>query len=227
MHYFYSSLADPDQFILLDEEAAHAHVLRLKPGDTIYILNGVGYKYQCIIDRLDKKQVMGKVVARVLIEKPKPNVTIALSPTKSIERYEWFLEKGTELGVQSFIPVMTQKSERRQINLKRLNKIILSAFKQSGRGWLPSLQALIPYEKFIQTCNSEYKLIAHASGTGFREFAFKPDTQMTICIGPEGDFTDHELDFALQHDFQKISLGDYRLRTETAGVVVAALLANN
>lgn len=226
MHFFYSEVLFENSFILDGEEAQHAHVLRLKASEKIAIVNGKGVKYLAEVGAIEKKCISGKVIEKIIFPLPSCQLTIALSPTKNIDRYEWFLEKATELGVSSFVPLITFQSERRQLNMDRMKKIILSAMKQSGRAFLPAISEPISFKDYMTSPLLGMKYIAHITGKQINNSnsTIPNNSTFTVLIGPEGDFTEEEISIARNSGFNPISLGDYRLRTETAGVKVAAIL---
>ncbi|MEP7266161.1 MAG: RsmE family RNA methyltransferase [Saprospiraceae bacterium] len=226
MHFFYSNDLSGEKIILPDEEVHHANVLRLNIGDKVSVLDGKGTVVQGNISILSKREIIILKESSKFIDRSTPILSIALAPTKNIDRYEWFLEKATELGVQYLIPIITHQSERRQINVEKLNKKILGACKQSGRAWIPELHLPISFASFVTQDFAGDKFIAHIAGKLLDELV--PDLKhlmnALVCIGPEGDFTAEELNLAIKNGFKSISLGDYRLRTETAGLVMAAKL---
>jgi 16S rRNA (uracil1498-N3)-methyltransferase len=152
---------------------------------------------------------------------PKFRLHLAVAPTKMNDRFEWFLEKATEIGIQEITPVFCDRSERKVINLERFEKIILSAMKQSNETYLPKLNEAISFKEFIKQKNEGLQLIAHCEETDKKSLkeVLKPNEDVTILIGPEGDFSDKEIALALENNFQPVALGNTRLRTETAAVV--------
>jgi len=226
MHFFYSEVIWDQDFILDGEEAIHANVLRLKPRERIAIVNGKGVKCIGIVHTMEKKAITGKIIEKIDIPSPDRQLCIALSPTKNIDRYEWFIEKATELGGQSFIPLITFQSERRQLNLDRMRKIILASMKQSGRAFLPGISEPIALKDFLVIASSDQKIISHITGKSLIDFSkmIPLKSTWTVLIGPEGDFTENELKLAMNNGFVPVSLGDYRLRTETAGLKIVSIL---
>jgi 16S rRNA (uracil1498-N3)-methyltransferase len=154
-------------------------------------------------------------------------LTIAIAPTKNIERFEWFLEKATEIGVDRIIPVVCKQSERQIIKPERLIKILIEAIKQSGQAYLPQLQELTGFDNFIKQNTDDKMLIAFCTEDQKRllKSVINPGENITILIGPEGDFTREEIKVAFDSGYTGISLGQNRLRTETAGVVAAHTVA--
>jgi 16S rRNA (uracil1498-N3)-methyltransferase len=225
MQIFYTTDITNTQITLHDDEARHcSQVLRKKIGDTIDIFDGQGHHYTAILDEIKKTNCVLKIEKTAFYENAKPLLHIACCPTKNIERFEWFLEKATEIGIDTVTPLLAQNSERRQIRNDRLDKILLSAMKQSLHYYLPKLHELTAFEAFILTNKAleGKKLIAHCHDDipkiPLLAFAQSPENTL-ILIGPEGDFTKKEVEFALKNGFQSISLGTSRLRTETAAIV--------
>lgn len=230
MDYFFSEEITKNQkfFTLKNDEAHHCiNVLRKKIGDFIKIINGKGtvftvkivniFKDACeleIIDYEDKEKLF--------------NIHIAISPTKNIDRFEWFIEKSTEIGVDIITPIICKRSERRNVKIERLEKLIVAAVKQSGRYYKPRINSLITFDKFlIQNKNDKsLKLIAHCYDTPKKRLNdIKIDNnEVTILIGPEGDFSEEEIKFAIANDYISITLGENRLRTETAGIVACNII---
>lgn len=208
-------------FPLSADEALHAtKVLRLQAGQTIELLNGNGQVFLAEIENISKKQCLVSVTQLVNHwETNKPLLTLAVSPTKNMARYEWFIEKAVELGINTIIPLKTQRTEKNHFNTSRAQKIMISALKQSQRSFLPTLLPLTPLNE-INLQPYENKLIAHCypSTKSNLLYAIKPNKPTIIFIGPEGDFTENEVQWATQNHIISIDLGRARLRTETAAV---------
>lgn len=222
MHTFFSNTID--EIVQLDEqESKHAvKVLRLNVGDKVVVIDGKGtIATASIIDNHFKRctlQVIDKQVKPQLFRK-----AIAIAPTKSNDRIEWFLEKATEIGITDFLPMITSNSERKKINFDRWKKVVLAATKQSHRAWMPVIHDLQNFTAIIQDNGFSSKFIAHCYDEQKSKF-IKSEESMILLIGPEGDFSIEEVNLALDNDFQSVSLGVNRLRTETAGVVGATLM---
>jgi 16S rRNA (uracil1498-N3)-methyltransferase len=230
MQIFYTTDTDHTYLTLHDDEARHcSQVLRKKVGDSIDVFDGQGHHYTAILEDIKKTTCVLKIVETVLHKNTKSLLHIACCPTKNIERFEWFLEKATEIGIDSVTPLLTQNSERRQIRNDRLDKILLSAMKQSLHYHLPKLYELTTFEAFVleNKTFSGKKLIAHCHDDipkiSLLSVAQSPENTL-ILIGPEGDFTKKEVEFALKHGFLCVSLGTARLRTETAAIVACTTL---
>jgi len=212
------------RYTLNEDESAHAaRVLRLKAGDEITLVDGLGGRYRAKIDELRHKHCE----LTVLEHQPEYGkrlyrLHIGIAPTKNIDRFEWFVEKATETGIDEITPLLCERSERKQVNIERLQRIMVAAMKQSQKAYLPKLNEMIVLGKWLKTQNSANVYIAHCN-EGVRQSlktAYQPGQDVTIAIGPEGDFSMQEVTKALECGFQGISLGINRFRTETAGVVV-------
>ncbi|RPE00053.1 16S rRNA (uracil(1498)-N(3))-methyltransferase [Aureibaculum marinum] len=212
-----------DSFSFDKAESRHiVKVLRKKLGDPLYITNGKGHLFTSEITVSSDKNCSVKIIEVKTKEKPwKYNLHIALAPTKNIDRFEWFLEKATEIGIDEITPILCDHSERKIIKTDRLKRILESAMKQSLKYQLPKLNALTPFSEFIDTTTNSNLFIAHCENTQKKNLkeALEPNKNATILIGPEGDFSTEEIKKALNKGYQPISLGESRLRTETAGVV--------
>ena len=242
MNLFYSSEINPDtiHFVLPEEESLHCiRVLRMKKGDKLFLSDGKGMFYECIVEVDHPKKCQLKVV-RSIADKAKRNfhLTIAIAPTKNIDRFEWFLEKAAEIGCDVIIPIQCRHSERSVIKTERLVKVLVSAMKQCLKSQLPVLRELISFKEFIESHKnfSGQKFIGHIPELSETEFPperpqgkllshaiqLKP-SHVLIAIGPEGGFSEDEIGGALKNDFIPISLGNSRLRVETAGIVACSV----
>ncbi len=208
---------------LSKEESHHAlKVLRLKVGDRIKLLDGNGTMANAQITSFDKQVVRFDIQSKQVNETPGINLHIAIAPTKSNDRIEFFLEKSTEIGISSITPIISQNSERKNINLERWQKIIVSASKQSQNLYFPKINPLEKLKSFLSAKRSGALFIAHCDNSTEKtelKDILKNQKEITILIGPEGDFTAEEINFALNKNYKPISLGSARLRTETAGIV--------
>jgi len=208
---------------LNQEESRHCiRVLRLQKGDKVHLMNGKGSVYEAVISVPDAKSCKIEIIKELASQIRRPyQLTIAIAPTKNTDRYEWFLEKSTEIGIDRIIPVICQHSERKEIKTERLEKILVSAMKQSGQPLLPRLSEAVSFKALINQPFDGDKFIAHCEDTD--KIALKneitPAKNVMILIGPEGDFDASEIKLALENGFRPVSLGDSRLRTETAGLV--------
>ena len=226
MQIFFSEHINDNEVILDKVESHHCiHVLRKIKGDIITVIDGKGSFIEAEIIYANAKQVTAQIKAIIKEEITPPHLHIAIAPTKNMERFEWFLEKATELGIDEITPMICRHSERRNLNEERCHKILLSAIKQSGKAMLPKLNSLMPFEKFITEVKAQNKFIAHcypSEKTTLKDVLNSND--ILLAIGPEGDFNLAEVDTAKQNGFKDLSLGKSRLRTETAGVYVCAVL---
>lgn len=228
MHLFYTPDISADHYQLNEEESKHCvRVLRLANGDIVYLIDGNGGFYKTeIIDAHPKRCTLHVLEKQLDYGKRNFHLHIAIAPTKNIERIEWFLEKVTEIGVDEITPIICQRSERKEVKTDRLNKIIISAIKQSLKAFKPKLNESIDFKQFIVQSKLKNKYIAHCLEESKQSIGqiYRQKEDVLVLIGPEGDFTSAEIEFALQNGFVPITLGESRLRTETAGVVACAQL---
>ena len=193
------------------------------------IHNGNGQLLTATLITADKKSADVKIISMDRLPDTKPNISIASSLIKNANRFEWFLEKATEIGVKEIIPLISGRTEKQHFRLDRMKKIIVSAMLQSQQTWLPLLNEPVKYADFVNGFLCENKFIAHCEEQDqkrpLRDEKYLPGDGI-ILIGPEGDFTKPEIDLALQNNYMAVSLGETRLRTETAAIVAAVLLLN-
>ena len=223
MHVFYTPDITPADYILNEEESRHCmKVLRLAIGDTVHLIDGRGGLYEAEIVSESKRNVTLRVLkTTTAYQKRNHSLHIAVAPTKNIDRLEWFLEKATEIGIDQITPLICDRSERRIVKEDRLNKVITSAVKQSLQAYHPVLNEAVDYNSFISKQSADYKMIAHCIDGEPRNFISEisaPGKSYLILIGPEGDFSPNEITLALQNDFKPLTLGNTRLRTETAAL---------
>lgn len=209
---------------LTEEESHHAiRVLRLKLGDLITLIDGKGTTAVGEITELSKKSLAYKIIDSRFESSLSPEIHIAIAPTKSNDRFEFFLEKVTELGVSSITPLQCSNSERKNIKLDRFEKIVMSAVKQSGNLYLPKVYDLTKFTDFVSSTDDDtHYFIAHCEDDNLKqELKDNLGNHKKICIliGPEGDFTTEEIILAKTNNFKPVSLGKSRLRTETAGII--------
>lgn len=231
MQLFYATEIIEGSAFLDENESGHCiRVLRKKKGDNIKFTDGNGKYYEGIILQDNPRQCIVKVRGKgEQLYKHKYNLHIAIAPTKNIDRFEWFVEKAVEIGVDSITPLLCHYSERKKIRSDRLGKIIISAMKQSIKAHLPILNSFCSYEDFV---NAEYsntvKFIAHLVESERKELihTIPGPPNYIILIGPEGDFHKDEIRMAIGNDFQAVSLGHSRLRTETAGIAACQIISN-
>lgn len=218
---FYSEECNGRVAKLLGSEAIHCRqALRKQVGDEVYVTDGLGQCYSGEIKNIGKKEIEILISEELRINKPREfNIHIGIAPTKNITRFEWFLEKATEFGVDEITPILCARSERKVIKPERLSKIIISASKQSLKCKFPILNPLTKMSDFVQKDIEADCFIAHLEDkSDLLIRAAKLSTATMILIGPEGDFTPEEIAVAKAADYKSVSLGDYRLRTETAGI---------
>ncbi|OFX34022.1 MAG: 16S rRNA (uracil(1498)-N(3))-methyltransferase [Bacteroidetes bacterium GWA2_32_17] len=221
MHLFYNSVISDNIINLNEEESKHCiRVLRLKSNDIVWVTDGNGKMYKTsIIDDNKNKCVLNIIETIDNYNQRKYKLHLAISPLQNSERLEWFVEKATESGIDEITPILCEHSERKNINVERLKKVAVSAMKQSLKAYLPKINPLVKYNDFIKNDFNGLKGIAYC--TDERQHItdwYKKNSDCLILIGPEGDFSQKEIDFALQYKYTVISLGNSRLRTETAAI---------
>ncbi|MDB0012836.1 16S rRNA (uracil(1498)-N(3))-methyltransferase [Schleiferiaceae bacterium] len=226
MQLFYGHIIE-DRFQLHESEINHCvRVLRKNAGETIHFITGDGNLYSGTIENASKREVAGTYQLKEKHWGSVPyDLTIAVAPTKNMDRFEWFLEKSIELGVTHIIPLRCERSERKIIKEERLFKVALSATKQSLKGKLPQISPLIPFKDFLQLNLEGTRCIAHCDDnerTAFTELV--PNQKLVVLIGPEGDFTAEEVLAAENAGFTPIHLGQSRLRTETAALTAVSMV---
>lgn len=229
MTLFYQPDITPVSHILDEEESKHGiRVLRLKTGDPVLLTDGKGQLAQGVIASDHPKKCRIDITQIKHYPRRKPySVHLAIAPTKNISRFEWFLEKATEIGIDSITPLYTSNSERRSIKPERLQKVLIAAMKQSVKAFLPILNEAVAFRDFIRAPLNGARFIAYVSDQHTQSLAslYKAGSDANILIGPEGDFSPDEIQLAIDQKFQPVSLGDSRLRTETAGIVACHTLA--
>jgi 16S rRNA (uracil1498-N3)-methyltransferase len=224
--FFANIFTDTDTILLSEEESKHCiRVLRHKSGDVINIIDGKGNLYEVEITDANPQKCSAKILSKKQIASAKKHhLHIAISPTKNADRIEWMLEKCTELGVDEFSFIICKRTEKTGVKTDRLKKIAESAVKQSIQAILPVINEAQSFKDFItKHSNTPSKYIAHCLEEDKAELkSVLQNKGNLILIGPEGDFTEDEIKLAVQYNFKALSLGNSRLRTETAGLYVAA-----
>ncbi len=213
---------DLNEFSFDKEESKHiVKVLRKTEGDTLHVTNGLGDLFSTEIILASEKKCTVKIISTETYQPTDFYIHLAVAPTKMNDRFEWFLEKATEMGVHEITPIICDRSERKIIKNERFDKIILSAMKQSLQFFLPKLNEPISFKEFINQQHDGNLCIAHCEETDKKllKNTIKPKEKYTILIGPEGDFSEKEIQLALTNHYIPVSLGNTRLRTETAAVV--------
>ena len=223
MNVFYIGEIQGNSALLNQEESKHCiRVLRMQKGDHVLLMNGKGSIFEAHLEIPDPKGCKLSIIQEVTTPvKRTYRLTVAIAPTKSIDRFEWFLEKSTEIGIDRIIPLICQHSERREIKTERLEKILVAAIKQSGQPLLPELTKPVPFKVLMNQNFEGDKFIAHCEVSEKNPFKNEliPGKNVLILIGPEGDFDPAEINLAVESGFRPVSLGDSRLRTETAGLI--------
>lgn len=223
MHLFYT----PDiatTLTLPEVESGHCvRVLRLTEGDEIGLIDGRGTFYRAAITVAHNK----RCAVRIIEECKQPShwagrIEIGIAPTKNLDRIEWFAEKVTEMGIDAIVPLLCRYSERKELKKERIEKILVSAMKQSLKAVLPQMSDMTPFDKYVQEEFDGMKFIAHCHADSERKLlsqCYKAGTKVRILIGPEGDFSTEEVQLAMENGYIPVSLGASRLRTETAAMV--------
>ena len=218
--------------IVLDEDTSRhvVQVLRMKEGEKLNLTDGQGNLISAEIADAHKKHCLVKIINSQLATHVSRKVTIAISLLKNTSRFEWFLEKATEIGVNEIIPLICERTEKQKFRYDRMKGICISAMLQSQQTWLPVLHEPKQFSHMtIEPFDNQQKFIAYCEESGQKNnlSTFQPFNHSTILIGPEGDFTIQEIELALQNSFIPVSLGETRLRSETAGVVASVILTHN
>ena len=223
---------------LPQEEAQHAaKVLRLESGDEVFLMDGVGTFYRAELTLVSQKHCLYNILETLPQEKAwHGSIHVTIAPTKNIDRMEWMVEKCTEVGFDGITFLNCRFSERKQIRKDRIEKIVTAAAKQSRKPFFPCVNDMTDFRKFVSECKTGRKFICHCYDEIERKDFFRElsvadkDTDITVLVGPEGDFSIDEVQYALSQGFESVTLGDFRLRTETAGLVattVAQMLKRN
>jgi 16S rRNA (uracil1498-N3)-methyltransferase len=227
--------AHHQQFILKEQESKHAiKVLRLSVNDTLLIVNGKGLIAETNIIDAHPKRCAVKVLNKTENYNPLPYyLHIAIAPTKNIERIEWFIEKATEIGISEISLLLTDNCERKTVKHERLQKVAIAAMKQSQKAFLPKINTIEKFEKFVQfNKDFTFKYIAHCADENNKVQWAKAikninNQEVLILIGPEGDFSKNEINLALDLNYTPVALGNYRLRTETAAIYATTIFSAN
>ena len=222
MQLFFADDIQSDFYTLSEDESKHCiRVLRMGIGDELFLTDGSGTLCRCVIADANPKRCSVKIVDRTVDYERRPfRLHIAVAPTKNMARMEWFVEKAVEMGIDEITMLVCQRSERRSVNMERIEKIVLSAMKQSIKAYRPLLNAPTPFADFVTSPRNGLKLIAHCMET--ERVSLKSmvgaERDYTVLIGPEGDFSPEEVELAVKNGYRCVHLGPSRLRTETAGV---------
>lgn len=227
MNLFYQPLIKDGVFFLDVEESRHcAKVLRKKNGDSITITDGKGFFYDALLTEIDSHRCTFQITSERAETSRNFYIHIAIAPTKNSDRIEWFVEKATEIGIDQISFIECDHSERTNLRLERINRIAITAMKQSLKASAPKINAIISFKDFVKGQHEHQMFIAYVDTTNshhLKDLA-KPSTSYCVLIGPEGDFSQDELSIAIDQGYSKISLGNSRLRTETAALVACHTL---
>ena len=229
MNIFYTPDISGNTYTLEESESKHCvRVLRHGVGDKLVLVDGKGGWYEAIITDANPKRCAVEVSNEIQnFEKRDYYVHLAVAPTKNIDRFEWFVEKATEIGIDEITPLLCEHSERKQINVDRIEKVAVAAMKQSLKAFLPRLNNLTNFETFCKNEREGLRFIAHCEEEQKSHLfsQLKPKEKVVILIGPEGDFSREEIELAKKTGFGEVSLGNSRLRTETAAVVSCQIVS--
>jgi len=222
MNLFYApQLTNQDKKYIFDKnESKHiSKVLRKKINDNLHITNGLGdlFKVKIIDDNPNKTQV--EIIETKHFSKSTKPIHIAIAPTKSNDRFEWFLEKAVEIGVNEITPLWTTYSERKKINLERYKRIMVAAMKQSLQFHMPKINPLTKWKDFVKNAKADQKFIAYCKADEKLKNLIQKENSYLLAIGPEGGFSPVEIEEAIQNSFIPVGLSENRLRTETAGIL--------
>jgi 16S rRNA (uracil1498-N3)-methyltransferase len=215
---------------MLDEDSSRhiVQVLRMKAGEQIALTNGKGFRFISEISHQEKKKVTVIIRSHTFEASRSNHISIAISLVKNTARFEWFLEKATEIGVSAIIPFISARTEKQRFRYDRMQNIVISAMLQSQQSWIPDLREPLNFKSLLQQQTAGNKFVAHCENDQLKTSLLNhaPFKDSIILIGPEGDFTKEEIALAAEEGYQAVALGNTRLRTETAGMVSAALLCN-
>jgi len=213
-------------YILSEETSKHCvQVLRMKEGDRIDLTNGIGEIFESIITHAHKKSASVQIQSQKSIAAPTQKITLGISLLKNAARLEWLFEKATEMGVHSIVPLLCERTIHERFKQDRIQNILQSAMIQSQQAWLPILHTPTAFAECIKNLQGVQKLIAHCEPTPKTSIKeINPNNDCVLLIGPEGDFSPHEIEEAILQQYQAIHLGNTRLRTETAGIFALSVL---
>lgn len=218
---FYATEIENDKLTLRDDEFRHAtKSLRKKEGQNLQVIDGKGHLYQVTIAEIKRNTLVGQIISTELKPESKPFLHMALAPTKNTSRFEWFVEKAVELGIHKITPIITDNSERKTLNLERVNRIAISAMKQSLHFHLPLIEPVTTWKNFLLDLKSEQPVMAHFDPQNKHLVdVIDRGVDTTILIGPEGDFSAKEMLDWKDKQWRQVNISESRLRTETAGIV--------
>jgi len=228
--FFYIENPDIKNSIVLSEETSKhiVQVLRMQNGEQLQLTDGKGSLFTAEITDNNRKRCTVSIIQTINQQRPTAKISIAISLVKNSSRFEWFLEKATEIGINEIIPLICTRTEKQHFRHERMNGILISAMLQSQQSWLPLLHEPVKYADAVTKATQQQKFIAHCEDENNKiQLSTQPINEPSnklILVGPEGDFTTTEIQLALQHGFIPVALGNTRLRTETAGIAAATLL---
>jgi 16S rRNA (uracil1498-N3)-methyltransferase len=227
--FFEENFSAEENFILSEDTSKHiVQVLRMHENENLLITNGKGQVLTARIIKANKRNTEVQIINKSVRPKLIPEISIGISLIKNINRFEWFLEKAAEIGVAEIIPIICERTEKQHFRNDRMKNIIVSAMLQSQQAWLPVLHEPAKFDVIIKNSPHQNKYIAHCIDDNKKQLSNEVISKedQIILIGPEGDFTKEEVTSALKNNYIPVSLGETRLRTETAGIVAAVLLLN-
>jgi 16S rRNA (uracil1498-N3)-methyltransferase len=227
--FYIENINNNNSTVVLDEDTSKhvVSVLRMKTGEQLHLTDGKGHLLRAEITNDHKKKCETKIVETQFTPVHARKISIAISLVKNATRFEWFLEKATEIGITEIIPLICERTEREHFRYDRMKNVLISAMLQSRQVWLPLLHEPVAFKEMVEQSGHLQKLIAHCADDNKKSLtalADKKCSSQIILIGPEGDFSRQEIEFAIEHHFIAVALGDTRLRTETAGMFAAVLL---
>jgi len=229
MHIFFSINLKDKRFTLDENESRHlSKVLRLNSGDHVEVINGSGTFYRCMVIEANQKESVVEIIEELEnYDMRNYKLHIAIAPTKNMDRFEFFVEKSVELGIDTISPIICERSERRVLKTSRSERIILSAMKQSRKAHLSIIEEAVSFNSFISRHKYKHMYIAHCNEGGKADLLgnrYRKSEDILILIGPEGDFSPAEVSLARDTGYKELSLGNSRLRTETAGLAACSMV---
>ena len=228
-YFYFAHLATMEQEFALNENSSRhiVQVLRMQPGENLQLTDGKGLSVVAAIREANKKRCLVTIIKKEVKEKSRIKTQIGVSLLKNVSRFEWFLEKATELGISEIVPLLCARTEKQQFRMERMRGILESALIQSQQVWMPDLQEPKSLKDFVINAQSDRKLIAHCQPAPKRKLSEAvegEESSRLILIGPEGDFNEEEIKQALEYGFVEVHIGENRLRSETAAVAAAVLM---
>jgi 16S rRNA (uracil1498-N3)-methyltransferase len=228
-YFYFAHLATmADEFALNENSSRHVvQVLRMQAGENLRLTDGKGLSVLAIIREANKKRCLVKIAEKQKQDESGRKIQIAVSLLKNTARFEWFLEKATELGVSEIIPLRCARTEKQQFRMERMQGILESALIQSQQVWMPVIHEPKPFTDWVERAQADQKFIAHCDPGAKRRLSEMINTSLSsqlIGIGPEGDFSEEEIKMAIDNRFIAVDLGEHRLRSETAALAAAAIL---